>query len=68
MEKDYTAAWETMQRIIAAKEESRQRDALLPWHEKVAIAQRLRDAGRIARASMREHLARSEAKKTKGNA
>jgi hypothetical protein len=47
-----------MKRILADKEARRRENARKPWHEKVATIERLREAGRLARESMRKHQQR----------
>lgn len=55
VQKDYSVALEILQRVIADKKAMRERNAKLPWHEKVATEERVRDACRAARASMARH-------------
>lgn len=54
-ERDYTATLELLQRVILDKEACRKQNRNLPWHEKVATIERVRETCRLARESMRKH-------------
>jgi len=58
-ERDYTAALEHLQRVIQDKETCRRKNRNLPWHEKVATIERVRETCRLAREAMRKHRGRS---------
>jgi hypothetical protein len=63
-ERDYTAALEQLQRVLLDKEARRERNRNLPWQDKVATIERVRDTCRIARQSMREHRGAHDGKQT----
>jgi hypothetical protein len=66
VDKDYGPKVELLRRVLAAKEAARDLSASLPWPEKVAIAKRVHDACRKARACMDEYQAQLRHQRTRG--
>lgn len=61
MSEFYPWCEELMTAIIADKEKRRRESARKPWPEKVAISERLREAGKLARAGMARTLEKQKA-------
>lgn len=66
-ERMYPWAVPLMERIIADKQALRERERARPWHEKVEIAARVRDAIAIGREAMRKTLAAEATRKSEGH-